>query len=642
MTKTERVTDILNSKIARRRFLLGGASAVASVGFLSRFGEKEAVADDGRINDVHSFLKGNPEQSSTSLLGFAGIAAITDKSFDGLQVPEGYRAEVLFSWGERVDNKAPKWLADATNTASEQELQAGQNHDGMHFFPIGGSSNHGLLVVNHEYVNPEFLHPKGPSLIDGARPLAEIKKEQAAHGVSVLEIRRNKAGDWNIVKNSQYNRRIHGNTLMTLTGPVAGQKAVQSKFDPKGLQVAGTFNNCAMGYTPWGTYLACEENFQDYFANTSAKGLEDNRSQSRYGVETQSKYQWETNDERFDVTATAATHLDDYRNESNKFGWVVEINPFDPKSTPKKRTAMGRLVRECATLSMNKDGSMAFYMGDDSRGEYLYKFVPSQRFDAKADMSDALDDGLLYVAVLYEDGSGEWLELSYGKLGLNELNGFSSQSDVLINARAAADHVGATPMDRPEWVAVDPMTGMVCVTLTNNKKRGNGELQQEINAANPRENNIHGHTLKFEEKAGSCRATKFRWDIFLLAGDPASEVPEHRGNIKGDIFSSPDGLYFDRSGRLWIQTDYSDDEEANENFGLNQMLAADPATGEVRRFFVGPKGCEVTGITMTPDQKTMFINVQHPILSFPASDGVTRPRSSTVIITRNNGGVIGA
>ncbi|NRA64913.1 MAG: PhoX family phosphatase [Pseudobacteriovorax sp.] len=641
MKQSELVKDVLQSKIARRKFLLGGVTAAASVGFLGKVGTGEAQAGDERQKQAR--INGNFEQSAvgSSLLGFAGIAAITNQDFDGLAVPEGYSAEVLFSWGDKVDPRAVEWLSDGTNTAQEQELQAGQNHDGMHFFPINGASDHGLLVVNHEYVNPQFLHQDGPTVEDGKKPASQIAKEQAAHGVSVLEIRKDKSGQWSIEENSKYNRRIHGNTPMDLTGPVACIDEVKSKLDPVGQRVLGTYNNCAMGYTPWGTYLACEENFQNYFANTDEADLEVTRSQSRYGIKTESRYLWESNDPRFDITKKGESALDDYRNEANKYGWVVEIDPFKPYSTPKKRTAMGRLVRECATLSMNTDGTMAFYMGDDSRGEYLYKFVPNEAYAPGKDMENALDDGTLYVAAFYEDGSGDWLPLIFGKNGLTPLNGFKSQSDILINARAAADHLGATPMDRPEWVAVHPVTGAVYVTLTNNKNRGNGDLKQEVNEANPRINNIHGHIVKLDENNGACKAMTFDWDIFLLAGDPASDVLAHQGDIKGDIFSSPDGLYFDQSGRLWIQTDYSDSDPANKNFGLNQMLAADPATREVRRFFVGPKGCEVTGITMTPDQKTMFINVQHPTRSFPAGDGVTRPRSSTVIITKDDGGVVG-
>jgi hypothetical protein len=327
---------------------------------------------------------------------------------------------------------------------------------------------------------------------------------------------------------------------------------------------------------------------------------------------------------------------------------VVEIDPFDPKAQPIKRTAFGRFSRECAALSLGKDGRMAYYSGDDAKGEYVYKFVPAGRFDAANPKAnhDLLDEGTLYAARFDADGSGQWLALVHGQNGLTAESGFASQAEVLLNARVAADRAGATPMDRPEWAAVHPATGEVYVTLTNNDGRGD---KQPTDKANPRPKNLHGQILRFNEKGANPTATAFTWELFLLAGEARGSkdkdgkaVPANlTGTINGDLFSSPDGLAFDAAGRLWIQTDYDDAEPVMTGMGCNQLLCADPSTREVRRFLVGPRGCEITGLAWSPDGKAMWANIQHPAISFPASDGKTRPRSTTLLITRVDGGVIG-
>ncbi|MEP2589195.1 MAG: alkaline phosphatase PhoX, partial [Marinobacter sp.] len=327
--------------------------------------------------------------------------------------------------------------------------------------------------------------------------------------------------------------------------------------------------------------------------------------------------------------------------EPHRFGWVVEIDPFDPDSRPIKRTAFGRFCREGCTASLGDDGRMAFYSGDDSRGEYLYKFVPEGRYieGDREHNRHLLDSGTLYVARFDGDGRGVWLPLVHGENGLTRANGFADQGEVLVNARAAADRLGATPMDRPEWVAVDPNNREVYATLTNNHKRGHAH---PINAANPRHDNHHGQIIRWREQGADVTATRFTWDLFLLAGEAQGGHPDHlTGTINGDIFSSPDGLAFDAAGRLWIETDYDDRDLLMENMGCNQLLCADPQSREVRRFLVGPRGCEITGITFTPDHRTLWVNIQHPKISYPASDGVTRPRSTTVMITKEDGGVIG-
>lgn len=590
--------------------------------------------------------------ASSELLGFDSIPTQLDPAFDSVQVPPGYRARVFFSWGDPVENDAPQWQPDGSDDWQAQLLQAGDNHDGMHFFALRDApAEHGLLVINHEYVNPP-LHPQGMSVVNGRRPLSEVRKEQAAHGVSVIEVRKDSTGQWQRVYPSRYNRRISALTPMAVAGPLAGHDLLKTASDPSGTRIIGTLNNCSSGFTPWGTYLTCEENWHNYFLNRDAEDLASRVSHARYGVSggTRSKlYGWEGADARFDATPDASLPHGGYVNEPNRFGWVVEIDPFDPQSQPVKRTAFGRYCRECSVLSLGEDGRMAFYSGDDSRGEYVYKFVPAGRFVPGADQQNRqlLDDGTLYVARFDADGSGQWLALVHGQNGLTDKNGFPSQAEVLVNARAAADRLGATPMDRPEWVAVHPQTREVYVTLTNNHERGD---KIPLDKANPRLRNLHGQILRWNEEGGDPAATRFTWEVFLLAGEPkgargadGKPVPAHlTSTINGDRFSSPDGLAFDGGGRLWIQTDYGDDDPAMLAMGTNQLLCADPVTREVRRFLVGPRGCEITGIAWSPDYCAMWINVQHPELSFPASDGQTRPRSSTVLVTRDNGGVIGA
>ena len=617
-----------------RRGLLKGGLGLAGVAFLSG-GLAACSAVSAR----------------SKLLGFESVPVQLDPAFDSVQVPPGYRAQVFFSWGDPVEEDAPQWQPDASDDWRAQLLQAGDNHDGMHFFPFPDApTEHGLLAINHEYVNPP-LHPQGMSEKDGRRPLAEVRKEQAAHGVSIIEVRKDAAGQWQRVHPSRYNRRISALTPMAVSGPLAGHELLKTAADPSGACILGTLNNCSSGVTPWGTYLTCEENWHHYFLNRDTEDLAARTAHARYGVSggKRSKlYGWESADERFDATPDPGLPHGGYVNEPNRFGWVVEIDPFDPQSQPVKRTAFGRYCRECSVLSLGDDGRMAFYSGDDTRGEYIYKFVPNGRYVPGANQHNRqlLDEGTLYVARFDADGSGRWLALLHGQNGLTAENGFPSQAEVLINARAAADRLGATPMDRPEWLAVHPRSREVYVTLTNNDQRGD---KVPLDKVNPRPNNLHGHILRWNEEGGDPTATRFEWEVFLLAGESegardahGKSVPAHlTGTIKGDRFSSPDGLAFDGEGRLWIQTDFGDSEPAMQAMGTNQLLCADPITREVRRFLVGPRGCEITGITWTPDYRAMWINVQHPELSFPASDGHSRPRSSTVLITRNDGGVIG-
>jgi uncharacterized protein len=577
-----------------------------------------------------------------------GFTAVPATAADTLVVPKGYTARVIYPWGAPtgIAGNMPAFKPDASNTAAEQAAQAGMHHDGMHFYPlpaIAGSPNRALLVMNHEYVDDGMLHTDGISTWSAEK----TTKSQNAHGVSVIEIEQVN-GQWRQVLPSRYARRITARTRMLVTGPAMGHAMMQTALEPTGTRVLGTFNNCASGMTPWGTYLTCEENFNFYF-----KGVDNpDAHQRRWGLRKDAFYRWAETDERFD----AAKHP----NEMNRFGWVVEIDPFDPESVPVKRTALGRAAREGATTVIAKDGRAVVYMGEDARFEYIYKFVTANKMQpgGAAANRTLLDSGTLYVAKFEADGSGKWIPLTHGQNGLTAAAGFADQGEVVIKSRQASDILGATKMDRPEWIAVDPANGEVYCTLTNNSNRG-GDKQPAVDAANPRANNVMGGIIRWKE-AGDFTATNFTWDHFVQAGDPQNTRTEAKGNIKGDIFACPDGLIFDARGVLWVQTDAHASQMYKgelERIGNNQLLAANPTTGEHRRFLTGPVNCEITGTVLTPDCKTMFLNIQHPgetpndradpadpkkFSSWPEGASGARPRSATVVVTKDDGGVIGS
>jgi secreted PhoX family phosphatase len=415
--------------------------------------------------------------------------------------------------------------------------------------------------------------------------------------------------------------------------------------------VLGTLNNCAHGVTPWGTYLTCEENFNAYFVNGSGALPP---LQRRYGINERGfGYRWHEHDRRFDAAA--------HPNEPNRFGWVAEIDPYDPRRPAVKHTTLGRTKHEGAAFAMARDRRVVFYMADDERSEYVYKFVSREAWDPARGREAGmrlLENGILYVARFNADGGGEWLELTHGKNGLDAASGFPSQAEILINTRGAADVVSPTKMDRPEWIAVHPTTGEAYCALTNNVNRGRAGSPGP-DPSNPRSDNVFGHIVRWRETGGDAAATRFEWDVFVLCGDPTLADANKRGDIKGDVFGSPDGLWFDARGVLWIQTDVSTSVLNKGDYariGNNQMLAADPATREVRRFLTGPNGCEITGVITTPDGRSMFVNVQHPgepasernnpeapkaVSSWPDGPAGGRPRSATIVIRKTGGGVIG-
>ena len=619
-----RFADLLDAPVTRRRMLQGAA-----------------------LLPLLGLLPGCASTASPSGAPSIGFTPVPVSGEDTVRVPAGYTARALYAWGDATGDARgmPAFRQDATNTADDQLLQAGMHHDGMHYFPLDSRTRNerGLLAINHEYTDDGLLHPGGMVPWTAEK----VRKAQHAHGVSIVEVARD-GGNWNIVRPSRYARRITAATPMRVSGPAAGHALLRTADDPTGTRVLGTLNNCANGYTPWGTYLTCEENWNNYFANRGTPTTDERR----YGVGAKSAFRWEEHDARFDAAA--------HPHEPHRFGWVVEIDPYDPAAVPVKRTALGRIKHEGAMMTTTRDGRVVIYMGDDQQFEYVYKFVSRDAWTPgnRAANATVLDHGTLYVARFDADGRGAWLALEHGRNGLDAARGFADQAAVLVKTRQAADVVGATKMDRPEWIAVHPQTGEVYCALTNNTARGAAN-QAGPDAANPRAANSYGHIVRWQED-GDAAATTFRWNVFLLAGDPTHADAAKRGTVVGDGFGSPDGLWFDADGRLWIQTDVSTSALGRGDYaqlGNNQMLCADVRTGRVARFLTGPRGCEVTGITATPDGRTLFVNIQHPgepanerndparptaISTWPDGARAGRPRSATVVITKDDGGVIGS
>ena len=616
--------------LSRRGFISAGALCGAAMFLGGSLLSRSVLADGVRA-------------ASSPLLGFNSIDAATT---DAITLPPGYRASVLISWGQPLQAGGPAFKPDGTGTAAQQEVQLGDNNDGMSLFAFPDDPNRALMAINNEYTNYRYLYPHGgqPTSAEDAH------KAQASEGVSVIEIQR--TGDrWQFVQGSPFNRRIHGNTPIRLSGPAAGHALLRTQADSTGTRALGTFQNCANGKTPWGTYLTCEENFTDCFGSTDPNQTF-NAAQKRYGVVAASKdINWHLHDPRFDLAYNP--------NELNRHGWVVEIDPFDPHSTPVKRTALGRFKHENAALAETRDGHAVVYMGDDERGEFIYKFISRDKIDHQNPKAnrDLLDHGTLYVARFDNGdsqpdrpkGKGQWIELSHGKNGINAGSGFANQAEVLIHARLAASAVGATRMDRPEWIVVSPKDGQVYCTLTNNVKRG--EDGQPVGGPNPREKNVYGQILRWSEQGNDHGAAHFDWDLFVVAGNPAVHPQQPKGGSANitpqNMFNSPDGMGFDDAGRLWILTDGDVSNTGDfAGMGNNQMLCADPNTGEIRRFMVGPVGCEVTGISFAPDQKTLFVGIQHPGenggSTFPEHLPGGKPRSSVMAISREDGGIVGA
>ena len=766
----------------RRRFLSTAvhASALAAVSGLSTAGLlMPGTAEAAPI----------PGSNGFGGIGFESIAAKLAPVANSVEVPAGYTVEVLAAWGQPIMPGAPDWDPDATQTAADQLKQFGMHNDGMHFFPFptrGGLSNvRGLLCVNNEYTHEEILHGADGLVGSLGVTIAKVRKSQAGHGVSIMEVRKTfgTTGDkWGIARTSPFGRRFSANTQMKMSGPAAGHALLKSKkfsITPTGsteiglndgFTAFGTHNNCAHGYTPWGTYLTCEENWNGNFGSNPGDAAPTDPSvangQTRYGVSQGGfGYQWHVADPRFNARTNPL--------EPHLYGWVVEVDPFRPHSVPVKRTALGRMKKESAQVALSKDAQntpnrVAFYIGDDERNEYLYKFVCAGAFNPtnRAANRDLMDFGILYVAKFTNTAGvsngtfrGQWLALvpdtlsvisngSGGFLKLRELTQFGApaqgttnpidaevQALILIKTRQAGDAVGATMMDRPEWTALRTYNDgygngplgydaqhplEIYCTLTNNNRRGGGpsgpissnlpngttaagQARPPVDVANPRPDNDYGHIIRWREDGNFVTATGFEWDIFTICGDTqvtktlaasylkdnfigvaTNDLNFNKKIYEGSIndtpngsadFGAPDGLWFDQFGRLWIQTDQVGDASGDfANIGANVMCCADPNTKEIRRFLTSPRNCEVTGVINTPDGKTMFVGIQHPgedslasnptqFSNWPQSqfdknsageplavinnvvqpvNANVRPRSSVLVITRTDGGVIGA
>lgn len=695
-------SDILAANMNRRGVLRG--SVATSAGVLLGSVGLTACGGDGS-GPAKPPVSNGPKELK---LNFEPVA---HTNADLVTVPKDYQVSILHALGDPLHYGDTSWSDTGTESAESYQRRIGDGHDGMYYFGLSDDgkfdanrSDRGLLCVNHEYVvAPYGLHPAGSTRVDGKRPAEEVRKEIFAHGASVSEIQR-KAGsnEMEMVRGSKYNRRVHSATPMEMAGPAAGNAKLVTKLSVDGKEAFGMNNNCACGYTPWGTYLTCEENY----LNVIGRAVDDDTQRSaseivalnRYGLPQgrENPYGWDTPEgeefKRWNSAVSAAAARDDYRNIFNSFGWVVEIDPFRPDSKPVKRSALGRFNHEGAWPAPAKAGEpIVIYSGDDARNEYVFKFVSDAKWDPKdvnggaAAGAKYLDKGTLYAAKFNDDGTGEWLELTHGKNGIDASNPvypFADQADVVMHCRLAADFMGATKMDRPEWGGVNPLNNEVYMTMTNNSQRDG--VKMPLDAANPRKLNTNGHIVRWREE-GSQAGTKFQWDIYLFGARVDGKQSENLSNLSAtNDFSSPDGLYFDQrtdggAGLLWIQTDdgsytdvtncmmlaaipgqVGDGKRVTTSDGQETIMGAHATGANVRRFLVGPFDCEITGVVVTPDGKTLFFNVQHPgedkgdfatntfTSHWPGNQpGITshhqghkRPRSATVVVTRKDGGPI--
>lgn len=554
-------------------------------------------------------------------------------------VAAGHEADILIRWGDPLFDDSP--VFDPNNqTAEAQRKQFGYNNDFIGFIPL--DAERGLLCVNHEYTTTTLMLPNVAATYPESMTRALCEVEMAAHGGTVMEIKRDGDG-WAPVIGSSYNRRITADTTpMDVTGPAAGHPRLQTREDPTGSVVAGTMNNCAGGITPWGTYLMAEENFNGIFMGAVPEGHPEEANHERYGVPGE-WYQWGRYFDRYDVSKEP--------NEPNRFGWIVEVDAMDPNSRPKKRTALGRFKHEGAETVIAPNGHLVIYMGDDQRFDYLYKFVSEAKVDQDnpAANRDLLDHGTLYVAQFHDDGFVDWMPLTYGTGPLTEANGFSSQGEVMIETRRAADLLEATPMDRPEDVEPDAKTGRVWVMLTNNSRR----TDDQVNVANPRAKNYFGHIIEVIEPEGDFTATRSRWEFLVKCGDPSvAEVGATWNPLttENGWFASPDNCAVDPEGRLWVATDGNERTGAAD--GLWAMETDGVARGTGKAFFAAPIGAELCGPRFTPDGKTLFVAVQHPgdgdaafyeqpTTRWPDFKPTMPPRPAVVAIRQTQGRVIG-
>lgn len=716
---------LIGANSANASFIAPSVSAAATLTFQYTATDSASQATQGSTTVA----------VSPAVMGFTSLAKNKN---DVVTVPAGYTVTVMTRLGDPLATGVAAYKNDGTDANFAQRI--GDHGDALYWYGLSAagarddnSSTRGLMVQNHENLNVQYLHPAGPTSPGGIRPEAEALKEIEAHGVSVTEYVEGANRAWTYVQNSTFNRRITPNTPVVFNGPVRGTAWLRTPFSTDGTAGRGTINNCANGHTLWGTNITCEENWAGYFRRSGDDAQRTARelvALRRYGVTSSSgSYSWSTvvpadpsNTifRRWDARATAGgTATTDYRNEPNQLGWCLEHDPYDKNAAPRKRTALGRLGHEGAWFGKLTAGKkVSVYLGDDSRGEYFYKFVSTASWDA-ADAQNAnrlamgdkyLDAGTLYVAKFAANGTGTWVPLTFGTVPNRPAQGadieyvFEDQADILVNTRLAADAVGATKMDRPEWTATNNVTGEIYLTLTNNNAATRPITGTD--AANPRHyndptgpsntaqfGNPNGHILRLRETGDDPAALTFAWDIYLFGADSADSNSDV--NISGltasNDFSSPDGLWFSRPTNagglvkplLWIQTD----DGAFTDRTNNQMLVAMPGSvgdgaavtitnrgsggttgtqatrrgalatdSTLKRFLIGPVECEITGVDSTPDGRTLFVGIQHPgengtpaapSSGWPATQANgtapagTRPRSAIVAITKNDGGVVG-
>ncbi|RWC13845.1 MAG: PhoX family phosphatase [Mesorhizobium sp.] len=639
-TDNRTMGEIIAARFSRRGFLLGSLAVSAIAATVSPLAL--VAADEARAAEASAFKFDELE------------AGIDDKH----HVAPGYDADVLLRWGDPLFADSPEF-DPLKQSAEAQAKQFGYNNDYVGYIPIDGSAEHGLLVVNHEYTNPHLMFPGIVSIVekDGKKaaevaPLSkeEVDVEMAAHGGTIVEIRK-EGGKWQVVRDGKLNRRIMSTTEMALSGPVAGHDRVKTNADPSGTKVIGTLNNCAGGVTPWGTYVMAEENIHGYFSGELPEGHKEAANYKRLGI-PEGAYEWGAHYDRFNLAKEP--------NEPNRFGWIVEVDVNDPASVPRKRTAMGRFKHEGAESIVARDGRVVFYLGDDERFDYVYKFVTAGRFnpgDRAANMN-LLDDGTLYVAQFAEDGSVEWMPIVFGQGPLTAENGFASQADVLIETRRAADLLGATKMDRPEDIQPNAGNGKVYVMLTNNSKR----KAEQVDAANPRAANAFGHIIEIVEDGGDFAASKGKWEVLLKCGDPSvADVGAtfSTATTAHGWFGMPDNCAVDSAGRLWVATDGQGPKATGRTDGLWAVDTEGAARATSKLFFRVPIGAEMCGPLFAPDDQTAFVAVQHPGDGGEDWEGFGRPsyyedpstrrpdfkpdmpvRPSVVAITKQGGGKI--
>ncbi|MET0351579.1 MAG: PhoX family phosphatase, partial [Rhizobacter sp.] len=700
---------VLDARLSRRSVLRGGVGTAATA-VLATW----SLAACGGDDDETPAPVGNAPITS---LAFAAVAKSTA---DTVVVPAGYTAAPIYALGDPIAAGVAAYKNDGTDT--DMDKRAGDHHDGMEYFGLAATGNtsdannsdRGLLAMNHEAtsnadVRSFYLHANGGTV--NPRPASEALKEIDIHGLSVVEVKKT-AGKWAYVQDGALNRRVTPFTELALSGPVRGNALVKTKYSADGTKIRGTINNCGTGRTPWGTFLTGEENWAGYFTRNRTGHTTDNTirndksvvSLNRYGVSqtATSRHGWETvpatgdaaQDDRaarffIGKTGVSTDGTDDYRNELNGFGYIVEMDVFDKVVAVKKRTGLGRFAHESAAFGKVVAGKpLAVYMGDDSRGEYIYKFVSTKTWNAadanptnRITTGDAyLDTGKLYVAKFAADGSGTWIELNIANTAIAgyATYAFADQADVLVNARLAADAVGATKMDRPEWCAVHPTTGEIYYTLTNNSNRSAvAGAAQFVDGPNPRSytdvkgtsnqtGNPNGHIIRMAETAGEAASLTFKWDVYLfgaqaVADGPTPPAANNLANTQINLsaltndndFSSPDGLWFSQNtGLCWIQTDdgaYTDKTNCmmlvgvpgtvgdgakttlnytradGTTLAIDTFVGKQPVASTLKRFLVGPVECELTGCTETPDGKTLFANIQHPGENVANVSDVTDP-----------------